>query len=167
VQKGEYHLAFIRTPIDNKQAIQFPLQSMEFTKNPLQLAVSHSHASAMERSVDLEEFANETFLHYDPIHSPSLYFLLEHACLTAGFTPKKVGSGPEIFTIANLISNEVGITLMPADMVDLLHSYKIKGIALNNIELYSSLSVVWSGLTSRAITERAIRILEQFRSLES
>jgi DNA-binding transcriptional LysR family regulator len=160
VSKGEYHLAFIRTPMDIKETIQAPLKSLEFKKYPIKAAVSHSHPSAFKESVHLNEFMNETFLHYDPEHSPSLYFLLEHACLTAGFIPKTVGTGPELFTIANLISNDVGITLMPEDMIALLYAYDIKGVALTNLNLYSSLSVVWSDMNAKAIIGRAINILE-------
>jgi len=165
VNKGEYHLAFIRTPIDSKQTIRAPLKSMEFRKYPLQVAISRSHPCASKESINLKEFMNETFLHYDSELSPSLYFLLEHACLTAGFIPKTIGTGPEIFTIANLISNDIGITLMPEDMIALLSAYNVKGLTINNNNLYSSLSVVWSETNSKAIIGRAIHILDQFKSL--
>ncbi|WP_404332472.1 LysR family transcriptional regulator [Mesobacillus maritimus] len=165
VNKGEYHLAFIRTPNDIRQTIQEPLKSMEFQSYPIQVAISKTHPCAEKQSVHLQEFMNETFLHYDPEHSPSLYVLLEHACLTAGFIPKTVGTGPELFTMANLISNDVGITLMPEDMISLLHAYNIKGVPLKNINLSSSLSVVWSGMYSKAIVEKAVNILKKFQTL--
>jgi LysR family transcriptional regulator, benzoate and cis,cis-muconate-responsive activator of ben and cat genes len=165
VSKGEYHLAFIRTPNDIRQTIQAPLKSLEFQRHSVQIAISQKHPSAGKQSVHLQEFMNETFLHYDPEHSPSLYFLLEHACLTAGFIPKTVGTGPELFTMANFISNDIGITLMPEDMISLLHAYKIKGIPLKDLNLTSSLSVVWSGENSKALVEKAIDILKQFHSL--
>lgn len=163
VQKNEYHLAFIRTPIDLKQSIPKPLKSMEFARYPLQVAVSHRHFAAHYDTIDLHELKHETFLHYDPKHSPALYFLLEHACLTAGFIPKTIGAGPEILTIANLISNGIGITLMPQDMLQLLHSYEIKGIDINNLSLFSSVSVVWNDMNVPLMTENALRIMEQFQ----
>ncbi|MFM1653025.1 LysR family transcriptional regulator [Brevibacillus sp. B_LB10_24] len=161
VQKNEYHLAFIRTPIDLKHTIQKPLDWMEFTKHPLQAALSCDHPYADQDEIDLLELKNETFLHYDAKHSPSLYFLLEHACLTAGFIPKTIGSGPEILTIANLISNGIGITLLPQDMLELLQSYRIKAISLKNLSLLSSISVVWNSANVPVIVEDAIRILDE------
>lgn len=163
VQKSEYHLAFIRTPIDTKQSLQKPLKWMELPKHPLQLAVSDRHPAASQEFIDLKELKNETFLHYDPKHSPSLYYLLEHACLSAGFIPKTIGVGPEILTTANLISNGIGITLMPQDMIRLLDSYRIKGINLKNLSLYSSVSVIWNHMNISALTGDALEVLEQFQ----
>jgi hypothetical protein len=49
------------------------------------------------------------------------------ACLTAGFISKTLGVVPELLTIANLVSNDIGVTLMPTDMINLLPSHQIKG----------------------------------------
>jgi DNA-binding transcriptional LysR family regulator len=165
VQKSEYHLAFIRTPIDLKQTIQRPLNWMEFPKHPMRISLSCNHPAADQDEIDLIELRNETFLHYDPKHSPSLYYLLEHACLTAGFVPKTIGVGPEILTIANLISNGIGITLMPQDMLQLLKSHPIKDVAIKNMSLYSSISVLWNDVQTPVITEDALNILNHFMPL--
>jgi len=161
VQKNEYDLAFIRTPIDLKHTIQKPLEWMEFAKHPLQAVISCEHPAADKDEIDLYELKNETFLHYDAKHSPSLYFLLEHACLTAGFIPKTIGAGPEILTIANLISHGIGITLLPQDMLQLLHCYQIKAISLKNLTLLSSISVIWNNANMPGIVEDALSILQQ------
>lgn len=161
VQKSGYHLAFIRTPIDLKQSIPKPLQWMEFTRYPLKAVVSRQHFAASYDAIGLHELRHETFLHYDPKHSPALYFLLEHACLTAGFIPKTIGAGPEILTIANLIANGIGITLMPEDMLHLLKSYNIKGIDLLDLSLFSSISVVWNEVNLPAVAQHALQILKQ------
>lgn len=163
VEKSEYHLAFVRTPIDIKQAIQKPLKWMEFYRYPLQVALSCGHPASGLPSVDLHDMKNETYLHYDPKHSPSLYYLLEHACLTAGFIPKTIGAGPEILTMANLIAQDIGITLMPRDMLQLLGSYKVKGVDIQNMSLYSSISVVWNAMHVPLIADDALRILEDYK----
>jgi LysR family transcriptional regulator, benzoate and cis,cis-muconate-responsive activator of ben and cat genes len=162
VQKNEYHLALVRSPIDHMQSIQPPLKWIEFAQHPLQAVLSSEHPLAGEAEIDLQNLKNETFLHYDPKHSPSLFYLLERACLTAGFIPKTIGAGPEILTIANLISNGIGITLMPTDMLDLLNSYKIKAVALKNLSLFSSISAVWKDVDVPVITEDALSILRLY-----
>ena len=159
VQKGEYHLAFIRTPIDTKLSLPKPLKWMEFEKHPLEIAVSLRHWAAAESEIELYALRNETFLHYDPKMSPALYYLLEHACLTAGFIPRTIGSGPEILTIANLIASGIGITLLPRDMIRLLSAYEIRGIAIKEVSLSSSISVVWTPVNVAAIPEDALQIL--------
>jgi DNA-binding transcriptional LysR family regulator len=163
VEKSEYHLALVRTPIDIKQTLQKPLKWMEFYRYPLQVALSSEHPAANLPYIDLQEMKNETFLHYDPKHSPSLYYLLEHACLTAGFIPKTIGAGPEILTMANLISNDIGITLMPQDMLCLLSTYKVKGVDIKNMALFSSISVVWNDMNVPLIADDALRVLEDYK----
>lgn len=160
VQKSECHLAFIRTPIDTKQSLPNPLHWMEFEKHPLQIAVSRQHWAAQEEAIHLNEMKNETFLHFDPKSSPSLYYFLEYACLAAGFIPKTIGSGPEILTRATLISNGIGITLLPKDMINLLMPYDIKGIAMKGNSMSSSVSVVWNAMNIPIITEDALHILK-------
>ncbi|GGF20215.1 LysR family transcriptional regulator [Halobacillus andaensis] len=160
VHSGEYHLAFIRTPIDVKRTIRSPLQWKEFKRHELKLAVSSKHPSALNSTVNLEDFAEELFFHFDPDHSPALYSLVEHACLSAGFVPKTVGTGPEILTIANLIKEDIGITLLPEDMIELMNDRDVIGLDLKDIHLFSSLSLIWHEENYRQITEAAVSILD-------
>ncbi|MFS0724658.1 LysR family transcriptional regulator [Paenibacillus sp. 1P07SE] len=166
LQRGEFHLAFIRTPIDLKQSIPSTLAWMEFPKHPLRLVVSASHPAASQEEVELSAFKHDNFLHYDPKHSPALYYLVELACLNAGFMPKTIGAGPEILTLANLISNGTGIALMPEDMLDLLAAYPITGLRLKNASLYSSISVLWNEPVATLFMEQALRTLRQIREDE-
>lgn len=167
VHNSEYHLAFIRTPIDLKQSLPKPLQWMEFAKEPLQIAVSSGHWAADHSEIHLSELKNETFLHYDPKSSPSLYYLLEHACLNAGFMPKTIGAGPEILTRANLIASGIGITLLPRDMIELLKPYEIRGIDIVGTTMSSSISVVWNMMNVPVILEDALKILTTLKEEQS
>ncbi|MFG6147103.1 LysR family transcriptional regulator [Halobacillus sp. B23F22_1] len=160
VQNGEYHLAFIRTPIDIKETIQPPLQWKEFKRSQIKLAVSSTHPYASFGSVALESCAEETFFHFDPEHSPALYSLVEHACLSAGFVPKTIGAGPEILTLANLMKENIGITILPEDMIELLDDRNIVGLDLKDIHLFSSISLIWHKENERQVTEEALSILE-------
>lgn len=160
---GEYHLGFIRTPADSKKLLPPGLEWFEFEKQPLQLAVPEGHWAAKEKEIALYELRNETFLHYDPQDSPSLYYLLEYACLAAGFIPKSIGAGPEVLTRANLIKSGVGITLLPRDMIRLLEPYSIIGVPLKGINLYSFISVVWNRANIPGIARDALEILHELK----
>ncbi|WP_158702783.1 LysR family transcriptional regulator [Paenibacillus faecalis] len=144
VERMESDIAFIRTPIDAKQAIRPPLEMIEFTKHPLMLVVASDHPAAGQAAVDLYEMRHEMFLHYDANHSPSLHSLLKQACLAAGFVPNTTGVGPELLTLANLIASGLGVTLMPNDMASLLVTYPIRVIPLAKQRLDSSISAVWN-----------------------
>ncbi|WP_134702624.1 LysR family transcriptional regulator [Ammoniphilus sp. YIM 78166] len=137
------HMAFIRTPMDKSQITTQGMKLLELSQHPLQLVVHANHWVANEDTIDLSQLKNEPFLHYDRIQAPALYLLLERACLTAGFLPNVICAGSEILTIENMIENELGITLMPEDMVRLLRSKHVRAIPLENQLLSSSISVIW------------------------
>ncbi|NCU18582.1 LysR family transcriptional regulator [Pallidibacillus pasinlerensis] len=163
IKKRESDIAFIRTPVNVRELVDQQLEILELTKHPLQLVVPANHPVAGKEEVDLFELKDEPFLHYDPIKSPSLYHIVEQACLTAGFIPKILGIGPELLTIANLISNGIGVTLMPRDMVELLPTEKIKAINIINEKVYSSISVIWNkGGNVPLLTQYALNILEEY-----
>ncbi len=116
----------------------------------------------------MREVKDEPFIHYDPEQSPALYYLLERACLTAGFTPVPLCTGPEILTIANLISSGLGVTLMPNDMFTLIDSDQVVALDLENQELYSSILVIWHKANElSAITDYIIQILHKMVSTKS
>lgn len=143
VKQQRSHIAFIRTPIDNKQLTDQGIKFIEFTRYPLQAVVSLNHSAANRDSIDLYELRNDSFFHYDRDQAPSLYFLLEKACFTSGFQPKTLCVGSEILTIENLIANDLGVTLMPSDMVSLLKPNRVKSLNLKKMQLSSSISVIW------------------------
>lgn len=166
LKQQKSHIAFIRTPIENttltkKQGIQL----VEFANYPLQLVVAKHHPIAHKEYIDLYELRNENFIHYDRHYSPSLYYLLERACLTAGFVPSTLCAGPELLTISNLITHGLGVTLMPKDMVELLDPSKVSAVNLRNQHLESSVSVIWQD--SEYVPLNTHFILRYLRQLET
>ncbi|MBD1221143.1 LysR family transcriptional regulator [Virgibacillus halodenitrificans] len=161
MKKNNFHLAFIRTPIYKEEYLTTNLSLFEFKKYPLRLIVSKDHPLAKKDSIDLYEARNDTFIHYSDEQTNPLQFLLEKACLTAGFSPKKLCTGSALLSISNLVANNLGVSLMPSDMAGLLESNKLKTIKLHNMELYSSSSVLWNkDSNSPFLTEQILEILK-------
>ncbi len=161
VESQRCHLALIRTPIDAKRLDDRGLDMLEFERHPLQVIVSAEHPIAERSSIDLYEVRNEPFIHYDEKEAPSLFYLLERACLSAGFIPNTIGGGPEILTISTLVSNGLGITLMPRDMYHLIQSYRIKAVDIDGDQSYSSISVIWKKASYvPLVTQRFLNILQ-------
>src|SRR5699024_11529619 len=77
----------------------------EFSRSKLKAIVSSNHRLAHRESIKLNELKNDFFLHYNKYTSTSLYYLLEEACMQAGFTPKTMSYASELLTISNLISH--------------------------------------------------------------
>ncbi|RNA67639.1 LysR family transcriptional regulator [Alteribacter keqinensis] len=161
VKGRDYDIGFFRMPAHIRRKTENQLMIRELTSHSVKLVVSAAHPLARLQSINLYEARNETFLHYDPDTSSSLHTTLEQACRTAGFIPKTMGIGPELLTIANLIANDIGVTLMPTDMIDLLPSHQIRGIDVKNQDLSSTISIVWKQSTSiPEITFHALNLLE-------
>lgn len=160
VNQQNYHIGFIRTPIHNNIIANEGLSMIEFLRFPLQLVVSIDHPLAQKDSIHLYEAKDEPFIHYDAVQAHSLQFLLEKACLTAGFSPKELCKGSELLTIANLISNNLGVALMPEDMVSLLGKSKVKALNIDNSELSSSISAVWKNTNASMLTKHILKTLK-------
>lgn len=143
IKKQKSHIAYIRTPNDPESLKKQGLNIVELANHPLQLLVAKTHPAARKQSIDLSELKDEKFIHYDQNQSPALYHLLERACLMAGFVPKTFCVGPEILTIANLVSSGLGITIIPKDMFQLLDSSKLAIVDLKHQRLQSSISIIW------------------------
>lgn len=161
IKQKNYHLSFIRTPINKEDVLSKDLSLFEFKKHPLRLVVSIKHPLAKKDSIDLHEAKNELFIHYSDKQTNSLQFLLEKACLNAGFSPKRLCVGSALLSIYNIISNNLGVALIPSDMSSLIESGRIKTLTINNLQLTSSISVLWNKNTYTSLmTNHILDILQ-------
>ncbi len=137
------HLGFIRSSKHTPNLFSDDLSKTKFSRSEVKAIVSSKHRLAHLDSIHLSELKDDFFLHYNKETSASLYHLLEEACMQAGFTPKTISSGSELLTVSNLISHNLGVTLMPNDMVELIVSPDIKALDLDGINLESSITAIW------------------------
>jgi DNA-binding transcriptional LysR family regulator len=143
IMNNQFSLAFIRTPINKNFS---KLNYIEFAKYPLKLIVSVHHPLSSKKSVHISELKNEMFIHFDDnddADTSPLQFLLEKTCLSNGFFPKKICSGAELLTVSRLVSNNLGIALVPKDIVQLIDLTSIRVINIDQVNITSSISAVW------------------------
>lgn len=143
IKNNSSHLGFIRSAKYTSNSFSDKLSQMEFSRSKLKAIVSSKHRLAHLDSVNLSELKDDFFLHYNKDTSTSLYYLLEEACAEAGFKPKTICSGSELLTVSNLISHNLGVTLIPSDMIELVDSPNIKILDLNEVQLESSITAIW------------------------
>ena len=131
----------------------------------MKAVVSTKHKLANQKQIKLIDLKDDYFLHYDANQSPALFHLLENAFKYAGFSPKTISTGSEILTIANLVSNNLGVTLMPEDMFELISSPNIQALDLSDVQLESSITAIWedSGYVSLN-TKLLIQILTEIKA---
>jgi LysR family transcriptional regulator, salicylic acid-responsive activator of bsdBCD len=133
IKSKEYHIGFIRTPVDFHAISKDEIQYMEFKKLPMKLVVSSEHPLATREKVKLKEISEDFFLHYDPTQSAALYQLVSSACKKAGFEPRTICTGSELLTISNLLANNLGVAMMPVDMFELIEYSRIKALGIEDI----------------------------------
>lgn len=143
INSEEYHLALIQTPLKEDLFYSNKLNMTEINKSPFQLAVSIHHPLAISESVELHKTKNELFIHYDREQAASLYFLMEAACNQAGFHPRTLCSVSEFSTVVSLVSNNIGISLIPKDVAEMLDTDKIRILNITNPKIFSTTSAVW------------------------
>ncbi|MBB6451292.1 DNA-binding transcriptional LysR family regulator [Geomicrobium halophilum] len=143
VKQQQSHIAFIRTPTDPNELRDLDMMALELSQHPLRAILSKNHRLAGSEAIHLEDLKYESFIHYHPNNSPSLYYLLERACLEAGFVPNTLCVGPELMTIENLIGHEIGVTLMPDDMAGVMTGELVTIVPIAEKDYMSSISLIW------------------------
>lgn len=152
IKQQKYHMSFIRTPIHKESLLNNGINIVELKKYPLKFMVSSEHSLSNKTVIDLKKAKDEYFIHYDVTHAPSLDFLFQKACLLSGFMPKKLCTVSELITIYNLVSNNLGVAIIPEDMIQLINTKNVKVLDIHNIPtLYSSISVISNKANSSSL----------------
>ncbi|HLR80720.1 MAG TPA: LysR family transcriptional regulator [Bacillota bacterium] len=143
IKNKMYHIGFIRIAPDFQSNKEDGLHALEIERSPMKAVVSSTHRLATKESIQLTDLHDDLFLHYDSLQSPALYHLLEDACNDVGFRPKTICTGSELLTMASMIAHNVGVTLLPQDMLELVMSPNLKALHLEDVRLESSIAIIW------------------------
>lgn len=138
LRERQVHASIIRTPYDLQG-----LQVRELSREPIVVVVSPGHPLAGERQIHLHQLADELFILFDPQQANALSSIIWATCLEAGFFPRVLCEGPELLTMANLVSAGLGVALMPQDMTRLIPANAIAVLELKEQQPVSSLALVW------------------------
>ncbi|WP_438318997.1 LysR family transcriptional regulator [Sporosarcina sp. FA9] len=136
-------IALIRTPQDTSFLADSGLNYRELQRHPVKLIVSSDHELAKHSEVLLSDLKNERFISHHKVHSASLHFLFEKACFYEGFSPQTICEGSELHTVLTLVSHNIGIGIMPMDILEVSNILNVKAIDIKNQKLESSITIVW------------------------
>ena len=101
--------------VDDQHCLTYEVVQRE----PLVMVLPIDHPLAYSPQVQLQDFANESFVL--PCHNsvPALHTLIRMACLEAGFHPKVVQEAAWMPTVLALVAGEIGVALLPANVMNL------------------------------------------------
>ena len=155
------HIALIRTPQDKSILVNSGLNYREFKPHPIKLIVSEKHELANYEEVLFSDLENERFISHHRVHSSSLNFFFEKACFFEGFTPKIVCVGSELLTVLALVDHNIGISIMPMDIMDATNMKTVRTLDIKNQQLESSITIVWGdSFYLDSLIEDVIKIIQ-------
>jgi DNA-binding transcriptional LysR family regulator len=111
LQNGSVDVAFVRAPLEERQAITVhPL-----VEETMRIVLPSNHPQARKRFVSLATFAHETIIFSPRANSPGLYDSIIASCQRAGFNPMLRHEDPlmGIASIACLVAAGFGISIVP------------------------------------------------------
>lgn len=153
-------IALIRTPQDTSFLDESGLNYRELQRHPVKLIVSSDHELAQYNEVLLSDLKKERFISHHKVHSASLHFLFEKACFYEGFTPQSVCEGSELHTVLTLVSHNIGVGIMPMDILEVSNMHNVKALDIMNQKLESSVTIVWGdSFYLESLIEEVIQII--------
>lgn len=135
VEAGQIDLGIIVLPSDPSKFNIYPFISDEFV-----LYVHKDHCLAGLKDVSLHQLKDEKFILFS--HEFTLHDYIKQACIAAGFTPTVSYQSSQWDLIIELVSSQLGITILPKAIHSKQNNPQIKIIPLNNSTLVWELGII-------------------------
>lgn len=128
VEKGELDIGLVVLPVANET-----LQSELFYQDEFVLCVSTNHRMATYSDIDLAHLKDEHFILFD--QSFALYKLIMNKCIESGFSPKIAFQSSQWDLVLELVSAELGITIIPKILTNRLTNINIVSIPIKKPDI--------------------------------
>ncbi len=145
---GELDVGLLALPVDDDRLHVEPLLEDE-----LLLAVHHKHKLAAKRRVSIEDVMSEPFILLDPIHC--LGEQVVSFCRGSGREPKVACRSSQIMTVQQLVSLDLGVSLLPASAAAADKSKTRRYIPLSGPRPFRTIAMVWRKKRSQSPLVRA------------
>jgi DNA-binding transcriptional LysR family regulator len=124
--EGRLDAAFIRYSVSTPAELQL----IKFPDEPMKIAVPAAHPLAARTSAPLSALAGEPFILFPRNFGTSLYDEILGACRQAGFSLAITQEAPQMSSIVNLVSAELGVSVVPESTAQL----QLPGVRYLDIE---------------------------------
>lgn len=156
LQKNELDFGFVRTenyPIDIET---FPILTENFA-----LVVPKGHVLASKKKISLEDFSDESFILFSKQYSASYYDLVMSIFRDHHFEPKVALRTVNALSIFNLVSQKLGIALVPSSLKK-GYNTDVDFIELTNIPQRTTLYLAWNKKNRNPGIQLFLDILKEF-----
>lgn len=128
IEEGEVDIGVVMLPFQSEQFHAIPMIYSES-----KLVVHKSHKFADRETVRLEEIKNENFVILSEEYM--LYNQIISACKLKGFEPKIIFKSTQWDFLAEMVSINEGITILPASIIKIFKSNEIRSVSIVDPEL--------------------------------
>lgn len=109
VRRGEIDLGFIHA-----NPVPDDIEAISLVSEPFKVCIPSTHPRAQGARISLKELATEEFVLFSRAASPIYYESVLSMCATAGFTPRIHHEVRHWLTVASLVSQGLGVSIVPA-----------------------------------------------------
>ncbi|QGG49739.1 LysR family transcriptional regulator [Lysinibacillus pakistanensis] len=135
VENGEVDIGIVVLPTDERK---FSVQP--FVEDQFFVFINDSHPLALKKYIQLEDLKNETFIIFT--EEFTLHDYVINICNTAGFTPIIGYKSSQWDLIVELVSSNLGITLLPYSIAAKQTNNNVKIIPLKDFDMPWRLGVI-------------------------
>ncbi|OHR66557.1 hypothetical protein HMPREF3291_01605 [Bacillus sp. HMSC76G11] len=135
VGNGTLDIGFVVLPIANDT-----LHSKLIYQDEFVLCVSSNHPMAKLDVISLPSLKNEHFILFDK--SFALHSLIVNSCKKEGFMPKVAFESTQWDLVLELVSAQMGITLVPRKLANKLNNIDLVSIPIKNPEILWNIGVI-------------------------
>lgn len=134
VNEGLLDLGVAVLPVEDEFDI------VPFVDEEMMLFVHYSNPLATRNQVSLEELKNETFVHFQD--ESTLYKQVIHECMQAGFRPHVAYQSTYWDFITEMVSQNIGISILPESVAKKVDQRIIKVIPIENPSISWKLGII-------------------------
>lgn len=155
VRRGEQDLGFIHANLAPDE-----VQSLDLVTEPFVLCVPDTHALAHRRRINLKALADNDFILFAREASPSYHDTVLSLCVTAGFHPVIRHEVRHWLSVAALVSQGLGVSIVPASLAR-------SGLAGTRFIAFdhtarSVTQAIWSKQTDSSLLHTAVQVLRHY-----
>ena len=142
--------------VDESHFIKYEVLNEE----PLVMVLPTSHPLAHQPQVQLSDIKQENFI--IPCHerAPGLHKLIDTACKQAGFHPKVVQEAAWMTTIISLVAGEIGVALLPANVMNLQRTGVVYQNISGNLPMFQT-AIVWRKDNQSKILSNFLKVVTE------
>lgn len=160
VRRGDQDLGFIHA-----NPVPAGVLARDLLAEPFVICLPEGHPLARRRSLRLAELASDDFVFFARAASPSYYEMVLSMCVSAGFMPAIRHEVRHWFSVASLVSQGLGVSIVPA----CLSRSGLAGTRFIAFEhqTRSVSQVIWPDTSRSPLQERAVALVaRQFPPVE-